>query len=330
MEEKISVIVPVYKVEKELPRCVDSILRQTYPALQIILVDDGSPDGCGALCDAYAAAHENVQVIHKENGGLSDARNAGIEQADGDYLMFIDSDDYIEPDMVEKLYCALQNVGAQMSVCNFQYDCTAVPDEAASYPSDLPIADGVLSGREILSDQVFVGSGEWYIVAWNKLYEKKLFDRVRFPVGKLNEDEFVFHEIMLQCKKVACVHDALYHYVVRPGSIMRTEYSVRRFDAVEASFLRAEELKHCGFSAPAVCRTLERGLNLFHSFFASSMLWNAACRRRYRRLLRRCRRTALRYAFAPTLSCYYRVLLLVRSCVPYLYWKYKQLRYPQQ
>lgn len=326
MEQKISVIVPVYKVEKELPRCVDSILRQTYPNLQILLVDDGSPDRCGEICDAYAAAHENVQVIHKENGGLSDARNAGIERADGNYLMFVDSDDYIEPDMAEKLYRALQSAGADMSVCNFQYDCTLCPEEAKQYPNDLPIADGVLSGREILTEEMFVGSGVWFITAWNKLYGRKLFDSVRFPVGKLNEDEFVCHEILLQCEKVACVHDALYHYVVRPGSIMRSDFSPRRFDAAQAAFLRAQELARRGFPALAVCRTLERGLTLFKVFFASSMARDRACRKRYRRLLRLCRRTAFRFMFAPGLPGRYRVIFILKTLSPYLCWRFMQKR----
>lgn len=324
MDALISVIVPVYKVEKELPRCVDSILRQTYPHLQIILVDDGSPDGCGAICDAYAAAHENVQVIHKENGGLSDARNAGIEHADGDYLMFIDSDDYIEPDMAEKLYRALQSADADMSICNYLHDCA--PNEAQSYPNDLPIADGVLSGREILAEQVFVGSGVWFIIVCNKLYSKKLFDEIRFPVGKLNEDEFVFHRIMLQCERVACVHDALYHYVIRPGSIMRSDFSSRRFDAAEAAFLRAEELARLEFPSLAVCRTLERGIALFKVYYASADYLDAGCRKRYRTLLRRCRKAAFRYYFAPGLPAVYRAIFILKTCAPHLCWKLMRKR----
>ena len=150
---------------------------------------------------------------------------------------------------------------------------------------------------------------------------------MRFPVGKLNEDEFVFHIIMMQSEKVACVHDALYHYVIRPGSIMRTEYSVRRFDAAEASILRAQALAEQGYSALAVCRTLERGLGLFKDFYASSMYTDAVCRKRYRALLRVCRHMAFRYYFTPGLPAKYRMIFILKSLMPHLCWTIIQKRF---
>lgn len=321
MDDRISVIVPVYQVEKQLPRCVDSLLSQTYPNLQIVLVDDGSPDRCGDICDAYAAAHENVRVVHKKNGGLSDARNAGIEHADGEYLMFVDSDDWIEPDMAEKLYRALRDAGADLSICNFQYDCTAVPDETENYPNDLPVPDGVTSGREILTEKVFVGFGACYTIVCNKLYSGKLFDRVRFPVGKLNEDEFVFHEILLQCDRVACVHDALYHYVIRPGSIMRSAFYIRRLDGAEAFLRRAQVYQNLGFPKQTVAATLERSVYVLNLIYGSAQHWkDKACRRRYRELLRLFRRLAPSCFFAPSVPRNVRVFLFVKCVAPHWSW----------
>lgn len=319
--ERISVIVPIYNVEAELPRCVDSIRSQTYTDLQIVLIDDGSTDGCSRLCDAYAAEDSRVRVVHQEHKGVSDARNVGVDTADGTYIMFVDSDDYIEPDMAEKLFCALQKADADMSMCSFQYDCTAVPDQADRFPTELPIEDGVLSGRQIMTEKMFIGSGVWYVTLWNKLYRRHLFDRVRFPVGKVNEDEFAFHAIMLQCEKVACIRDVLYHYVIRPGSIMHSSFYIQRFDGAEAVFQRAELFADQGFPALDVCRTLERGLTIFKPYYASSMTRDAACRKRYRSLLRRFRRMAVRYIFATGLPIQYRVIFILKTISPYLCWR---------
>lgn len=325
MDALISVIVPVYKVEKELPRCVDSILRQTYPHLQIILVDDGSPDGCGAICDAYAAAHENVQVIHKENGGLSDARNAGIEHADGDYLMFVDSDDYIEPDMAEKLYRALQSADADMSICNFRYDCSDLAD-SEGYKDLFVIPDAVLSGREIAVRRAAENDTGYWVIACNKLYSKRLFDNVRFPVGKQHEDEFVFHHVLLQCERVACVHDALYHYVIRDGSIMRATYSVRRLDGVQASMERARDYLTAGLPTQTVCQTLMAGMYLLNTIYTSPDYWkDRTWRARYRELLRLFRRLAPRVFLKRGVGRRERAYLFLKWIAPHLSWRMMHL-----
>ncbi len=261
--DKISVIVPVYNVEKYLRNCVESILKQTFHNLEIILVDDGSPDGCPAICEEYALKDDRVKVIHKENGGLSDARNAGIDAATGELIMFVDSDDRISEDMVEKLWHALTAAGADLAVCNVE--CVA-EDTAMLLENDAPIKDEVLPAGTVIRSCLFKRSWVW-VVVWNKLYRRKLFDEVRFPKGKIHEDEFIFHHIFLQCGPVACVSDSLYFYTQRGGSITsELKNDIKRLDAAEAMFLRAEALLREGYDQAALT-SAELGLGIFCDYY---------------------------------------------------------------
>lgn len=212
----ITVIVPVYKVEKYLRRCVDSILAQTYTNLEIILVDDGSPDNCGKICDEYAAKDSRIKVIHQENGGLSAARNAGLDIATGDYIGFVDSDDYIAPDMYEKLYAALKESDADISICNFQ----KVDENGKKLKTKEKIESGVLTNMQALTE-LQGKSGLCFIVAWNKLYKSWVFDGVRFPVGRKCEDNYIAHILIHKSRKVALVEEELHCYLQREGSIMK-------------------------------------------------------------------------------------------------------------
>ena len=236
----VSVIVPIYNVEKYLRKCVDSILNQTYKNLEIILVDDGSPDNCGNICDEYALSDSRIRIIHKKNGGLSDARNAGLDIARGNYILFVDSDDYIDETMVEKLYEALEKEKAEMSLCSFVYvNEEGVPIKEKN--NGIPIKTEVLSGIEAIRH---LGSqrGACYTIACCKLYKAELFKTIRFPKGKYHEDEFVSHELFGQCSRVACIDDGLYYYVQRNDSIMgssRLEVSVKDFDETEGLLKRA-------------------------------------------------------------------------------------------
>ncbi|MGN0550986.1 MAG: glycosyltransferase family 2 protein [Acutalibacteraceae bacterium] len=219
-ESLISVIVPIYKVEKYLKRCVDSILNQTYKNLEIILVDDGSPDNCPRMCDEYAEKDDRIKVIHKENGGLSDARNKGIDIANGEYLAFIDSDDFVSEDYIEKLYDAILKGDADLSMCSFIY-----VDEQGAILSDKrnhnPMVDTVLCAKEVL-EYFYRENGWYYVVAWNKLYKKELFNDVRFPYGKVHEDQYVFHHIISKCSRVSVISSRLVYYSQRQDSIMGT------------------------------------------------------------------------------------------------------------
>lgn len=220
MQDLISVIVPVYKVEKYLKRCVDSILAQTYPCLEVILVDDGSPDGCPAICDEYAREDRRVRVIHKENGGLSDARNAGIDAAKGNFLGFVDSDDYVHPRFYELLLQVLKEEGADIAGCDVKKVCET---EKIKESERQPVQRAVYSGREATANlydaQMYLKS----VVAWNKLYKKELFEEIRFPKGKLHEDEFTSYKLLYQSESVVYIDRAYYFYFQREDGIMGKE-----------------------------------------------------------------------------------------------------------
>lgn len=224
----ISVIVPVYKVEDYLPRCVDSLLAQTYPNLEIYLVDDGSPDRCGILCDEFAAADPRIRVIHKENGGLSSARNAGIDVAEGEYLGFVDSDDWVEPDFYEQLYAAAAKFGASMAYCG------RLDEESGTGAQTVglcPEREEVISGEEFVR-RVF----HWENVdsaAWDKLYRRELFREIRYPLGVICEDVPVTYRLALLGGRVAACPKPLYHYFHRPNSITTSLISPRNFRYVE-------------------------------------------------------------------------------------------------
>ena len=229
--EKISVIIPVYKVEKYLAKCVDSVLAQTYGDLEILLVDDGSPDGCGAICDGYASRDSRVRVIHKPNGGLSSARNAGLDAASGAYVGFVDSDDYIDPAMYEKLHAALVSTGADVCVCDVVY----VDEQGAlKGPPIPPMAEEVLSPEQAWRRVELADDGWRYVTAWNRLYRRAVFDGLRFQEGKIHEDELSVVPIYEKCGRAAVISDVLYWDVGRPGSIMTASAALRRLDAMTA------------------------------------------------------------------------------------------------
>ena len=177
----LSIIVPVYKVENYLQKCIDSILAQTFTDFELILVEDGSPDGCPALCDAAAAKDARIRVLHQKNGGLSAARNAGLDVARGEWIGFVDSDDYIAPEMYETLYKAVQNTGADLALCDY-----AAVDEAGipCLPPYTGLAQRIFTGRELLKR----ATNTMAQPAWNKLYRRAIFAQLRYPEGKLNED----------------------------------------------------------------------------------------------------------------------------------------------
>lgn len=225
MGELISVIVPIYKVEPYLRKCVDSILNQTYQNLEIILVDDGSPDNCGLICDEYAQKDSRIRVIHKPNGGLSDARNAGMEVMSGNYVAFVDSDDWIEPEMYETLLTQLKKYNADMSFGGVTDDLErdgAVTSVKTSQYGDTPFAEDKLAAMK----RYFHGS--W--AAWDKLYRASLFDGIRYPVGEINEDEAIVLHLLDRCERVCYTNQVFYHYMKREnsGSITTADFSLKK------------------------------------------------------------------------------------------------------
>ena len=240
MHDLISVIIPVYKVEKYLCRCVDSVLEQTYTNMEIILVDDGSPDNCSVMCDEYARQDSRVKVIPQENAGLSGARNAGIDMAQGQWLAFVDSDDYLTADFLERLYQACVDTGSSLSVCRWEYvRGETIPEHGTGETR-------VYTGREMLAN-LYVPDGAYFVVAWNKLYRKELFEDIRYPLGRIHEDEATTYRIYDKVRKAAYVDRSLYGYFVTPVSITRG-FNPKRMDWVTAVAERLDFFEQKGYT----------------------------------------------------------------------------------
>ena len=220
----ISIIVPVYNVENYLPRCVDSILAQTYRNLEIILVDDGTRDASDKICDAYAARDSRIRVIHKENGGLSSARNAGIEIARGEYLGFVDSDDWIEPEMYELLLEKALQYDVKL-VVGGRYDFSSRRNEKTV--GLCPEKEEVVTGMELLG-RVFTWQG-CDSAAWDKLYHRSLFGTIRYPLGQISEDVAMFYKLAELVDRAVLCDKPLYNYYHRPGSITTAKLSDKTF-----------------------------------------------------------------------------------------------------
>jgi len=212
MEKVISVIVPVYGVEPYLDQCVSSILAQTYSALEIVLVDDGSPDGCPAMCDAWAEKDGRIRVIHQENAGLSAARNRGLEAAVGKYILFVDSDDFLQPICCETALTALQESDADMAVFGYR----RFQDAGGKTVSTRVHANGVASSGETLR---MLMAKELDSYAWNKLYRRELFDGVRYPQGHVWEDVGTTYRLIRKARRVCFCDAVLYDYRQRAGGI---------------------------------------------------------------------------------------------------------------
>ncbi len=227
MEYKlISIIVPVYNVEPYLRRCVDSITCQTYRNLEIILVDDGSPDGCPAICDEYASMDARIRVIHKENGGLSSARNAGLDAANGAYVGFIDSDDYIHPRYCELLYKAF--LGSEADIAIADYLQTDKLDEVFEDNLSVDTSIRVESDIDI--------NAAMYVLAWGKLYKNSLLRNIRFVESIPFSEDRIFNFCIYGAfpnLKMVYVPAKLYYYVQRPGSITHNASYVAQFKEVE-------------------------------------------------------------------------------------------------
>lgn len=233
----ISVVVPIYKVEKYLPQCVDSILNQTYLNLEVILVDDGSPDNCGKICDEYAAKDSRVRVIHKKNGGLSDARNAGIDVAQGDYLAFVDSDDWLEPDTYEAMLAAMERHNAKL-VCAGRFDNEEKTGECrvGLCPEREEFLEAVPLVRKIFHwDNMDSAS-------WDKLYARELFREIRYPVGKAMEDLPTTYRLVLLAGGGVLLPKPVYHYRCRAGSITMAALSEKNFHLSQNAALAYKDI----------------------------------------------------------------------------------------
>lgn len=229
---QISVIVPIYKVEQYLRPCVDSILAQTFTDFELILVDDGSPDNCGAICDEYIAKDSRVHVIHRQNGGLSAARNAGIDlalsQGDTQWITFVDSDDLIASSYLEHMLTIVQDHQADIGVCQMiEFSQGNVPEFCFDTDAEIEC----LSGRDAAIAQ-YAEHGSISVSACVKLYRKELFSKLRFPVGRIHEDQAVTPIVLYNAATVAVTNQRLYGYRLREESIMHARFSAKRYDDI--------------------------------------------------------------------------------------------------
>lgn len=228
MNKLVSIIVPVYNVEKYLERCINSIIQQSYNDLEIILIDDGSTDASGKICDEYKEKDDRIIVIHKENGGLSDARNAGIKIFTGEYVTFIDSDDYVSKNMVSNMLDILEKSSCRIVQVEFikgyAYDYTFM--ETGEYR--------VYSKREAFENR------DVHVCVCGKMYESSIARERYFPVGKINEDEYYTYKCVYEAEKIAVMKDKMYYYFQQPNSIMHKKSSYLRLDALEAYDERIE------------------------------------------------------------------------------------------
>ena len=238
-EVLISVVVPVYNVEHYLKKCVDSICHQTYRNLEIILVDDGSTDCSGSLCDEFATSDSRIRVIHKSNGGLSDARNAGMELASGEWWMFVDSDDYIAPDTAETLLLAAVENHCEIAVCNMM----RIYEDGKQEPFYCPVTEPTIWAGEQRFETLRQPS------VCNKLFRADLFKELRFPKRKFYEDTFVYHVLAHRANRIALTGLSGYYYLSRRESILgQSQFTDRYFDYVEAIHERAMFLFNHGVS----------------------------------------------------------------------------------
>lgn len=228
-EDLISIIVPVYNVEPYIERCVDSIIGQTYKNIEIILVDDGSPDNCPKICDEYAKKDNRIKVIHKENGGLSDARNEGIKVANGKYVGFVDSDDWVHESMFERLYHELISNDADISCCKL-IRCT---DEGKKIEKKFDNKITQYNQMEYLKKFFKIGSQECVYYAPNKLYKKKLLEEDQYPINLTSEDVVGTYKVLLKCKKIVEINYPYYYYFYNTDSITGKGITKKDFDLIE-------------------------------------------------------------------------------------------------
>ena len=241
----VSIIVPIYKVESYLRRCLDSIVHQTYTNLEIILVDDGSPDNSPQICDEYASRDNRIVVIHKKNGGLSDARNAGLDICTGEYISFIDSDDWVEKNYIETLISSALMQDADIVIGSFDL----IRDNKSE--ASEPFQSGTFDKKEIFF-KIITAQTTHLGISWGKLYKKKILGGEHFPVGKTQEDNYTSYKFIYKAHKICCVDRVLYHYFQRENSISKLDTSNNFMDVVKEQFdflLEKKEYELAEFTA---------------------------------------------------------------------------------
>ncbi len=266
----ISVIIPVYNVENYIGRCLDSIVSQTYTNLEIVLVDDGATDSSGVICENYAKQDNRIRVIHKENGGLSSARNAGLKVANGDYIAFVDSDDFIHPMMYEIMLKTLGETESDMVVSEIGL-INEIDIVEFEFPRNEKLASGYvcLEGNAIWQ-KLFAGDDIVTVVQWNKLFKSSVMRGVEYPEGRVHEDVYVIHRELYNCSRVTYLDAVLYYYVQRSDSIMHTETRKMIRDAIDGYCDRIDFMKEKNLRWEYNCSVLTLMLYLHWKFVTVS------------------------------------------------------------
>ena len=228
----ISVIIPIYNVEQYLNQCIESVVTQDYRNLEIILVDDGSKDKCPEMCDHWAEQDERIIVIHKPNGGLSDARNAGLRKACGQYISFIDSDDWVDSSFLQRLYDSIITNNSDIAECSVELFDESGTLRIREAHAENTVIDKISALRHLISENGI------YQTVWNKLYKTEAIDNLYFEVGKYHEDEYWTYKVLDRINKISIVSEALYYYRQRQNSIMGMKYTKSRLDGLHAKYER--------------------------------------------------------------------------------------------
>lgn len=247
MEDLVSVIIPIYNVEKYLDKCIKSVIEQTYKNLEIVLIDDGSPDNCPKICDDWAKKDKRIKVIHKTNGGLSDARNIGIGNAKGKYLLFVDSDDYIENNMIYELHENAKQNNIDIVASGFIYE---TDNEQTKYYDK----SNYIENSEQILERIF-NNNDISTAIWDKLYKRDLFNNIMFPVGKIHEDMAVLYKLIDKSNKVMHIDKAYYHYVQRDDSIIYAKFNKKKLSIIE---FKEDILKFVEKKYPKLIKDAER------------------------------------------------------------------------
>ena len=309
----VSVIVPIYNQQNYLRQCIESILEQTFRDLEILLIDDGSTDTSGSICDEYAVMDPRIKVIHKENGGLSDARNAGLDRCSGQYILFVDADDFIAGNMIEKLQSAIEREQADLAVC----DCYLTDQDGNLLEKqNKGIPDVAHTGEEILRFKEDILLEELWLmtVAWNKLYRRNLFLQVRFPKGKVHEDEYIFHEIFMQTALVSCISDKLYYYRRHEGTITAKKSATSILDRMEALCRRAFRYFELNYTEMII--RFEKAIYSDLQVFVIQNRLSAAPKKRRKEVLKQCRNLII--------EMYRKKLITLKGC----FWRLSVYAFP--
>lgn len=258
MNQLISIIVPVYNVEHYLDRCLKSILEQTYKNIEIVIVDDGSTDSSGIICDKYLTIDNRIKVFHKKNGGLSDARNYGIKKSNGEYLMFVDSDDYIPSNAIEILFNLITEKKADVSIGKIKTGTSSNIENNNNMPN-IETFDNRQAIKEMLYANKFSTS------ASGKLFKRELFKNVEFPLHKLYEDFHTIYKILDKSKLIVFENEIVYYYIIRKGSITHSDFSIKSMDNLDAlKQIKSEiDINKYGLEKAFASKTLESVFGLF-------------------------------------------------------------------